>query len=424
LAGIESMRSISEIANGGSDKRYMRFQVLALISIGTMINYLDRAVLGIAAPNMASELHISPVAMGIVFSAFSWSYAAAQIPAGWVLDRWGTRITYFLAISSWSIFTIGQSFVRGVYSLITCLCGLGICEAPCFPTNAQVVSKWFPEGERARATALYTVGEYFGPAFLGPVLFWISGTFGWRSLFITVGCAGILFAIAWWAKYQDPTEIRDERKSYAISKGQWRYGLQLLKKRQLLGAGIGQFASNSTMVFFLTWFPTYLTRERHMEWMHAGISALLPFIAAGCGILVAGWFSDTILRRTGSANLARKLPIMVGLFGASTIIFANYLRSEPEVIGILSFAFFCQGMTGLCWALVSDIAPEGLSGMTGGIFNLAANLGGIITPIAVGTIIECTGSFVYALVYVGGIALIGAFSYLFILGDVKRISVE
>jgi MFS transporter, ACS family, D-galactonate transporter len=401
----------------------MRFRVLALISAGTMINYLDRTVLGVAAPGMVTDLHLSPAIMGVVFSAFSWSYAVAQIPGGWVLDRFGTRLTYFLSVSFWSLFTLVQGFAWGIASLLTFRLGLGVSEAPCFPTNSRVVATWFPEHERAQATAVYTVGEYLGLACFGPLLFWISRRFGWRSLFYVVGIAGIVFAGIWWALYREPGSTGHEAKTVR-SPMAWTQVRQLLRHRQVWGASIGQFGGNSTLVFFLTWFPTYLAKERHMDWMRAGFNAILPFIAAACGILLGGWVSDTLLKRTGSRNLARKLPIIVGLFGASTIIVANYVASDTLVIAILSFAFFCQGMTGLGWAVISDVAPRELMGLTGGIFNFASNLAGIITPIVVGAIIGATGSFFYALAYVGAAALLGALSYVFLLGDVERIVLD
>src|SRR5688572_13604244 len=139
-----------------------RFIVLALLAVGTMINYLDRTVLGIAAPSMTSELALSPAVLGVVFSAFSWTYAAAQIPGGIFLDRFGSRVTYFLSVSVWSLFTLLHGFATGLYSLLAFRFGLGVSEAPCFPTNGRVVATWFPQQERARATGIYTVGEYLG----------------------------------------------------------------------------------------------------------------------------------------------------------------------------------------------------------------------------------------------------------------------
>jgi ACS family D-galactonate transporter-like MFS transporter len=389
-----------------------------------MINYLDRTVLGVAAPGMSSDLHISPAVMGIVFSAFSWSYAAAQIPGGWVLDRIGTRMTYFLSVGFWSLFTLVQGFAGGIASLLAFRLGLGVAEAPCFPANSRVVAVWFREHERAKATAVYTVGEYLGLACFGPVLFWISRRFGWRSLFWVVGAAGILFAGIWRALYHEPEATSQAPNPIPANPISWGQVRQLLGYRQVWGASIGQFGGNSTLVFFLTWFPSYLARERHMDWIRAGFFSILPFLAAACGVLIGGWGSDMLLKRTGSRNLARKLPIIGGLFGASTIIVANFVAGDTLVISVLSFAFFCQGMTGLGWTVISDVAPKEMLGLTGGIFNFAANLAGVITPIVVGAIIDATGSFFYALAYVGTAALLGAFSYVFLLGNIERIVLE
>lgn len=401
-----------------------RFRILALISVGTVINYLDRAALGVAAPGMSADLHISPVMMGVIFSVFSWAYVASQIPGGWVLDRIGTKLTYFLAVLCWSLFTVGQGLAQGLVSLVSCLLGLGVFEAPCFPTNSRVVATWFPEGERAQATAVYTVGEYLGLACFGPALFWISRNLGWRALFFSVGGMGLLFAVLWWTLFREPDSASSHSAPAQKGPTDWARVHKLLCKRQVWGASIGQFGGYSTLVFFLTWFPTYLAKERHMSWMHAGFSAIMPYLAAACGILIAGRLSDMLLRRTGSRNMARKLPILFGLFGASTIILANYVSSNTAVIGIMSFAFFCQGMTGLGWTVISDVAPIELFGITGGIFNLAANLGGVITPIVVGAIISRTGSFFYALAYVASVALLGALFYVLVLGDVKRIVLD
>jgi ACS family D-galactonate transporter-like MFS transporter len=386
-----------------------------------MINYLDRTVLGIAAPQISTDLHIAPGVMGIVFSAFSWSYVAAQVPGGWLLDRVGTRLTYFFAVFFWSLFTLLQGFANSVATLLGFRLGLGVSEAPCFPTNSRVVATWFPEHERAKATAVYTVGEYLGLACFSPLLFWVSHRFGWRWLFFLVGAVGIVFAIVWRGAYREREDLDSTRTTAASTPLKWGQIRDLLRYRQVWGASIGQFGGNSTLVFFLTWFPTYLAKERHMTSLTAGWNAILPFAAAACGIMLAGWGSDLILKRTASPNLARKLPVVGGLFGASTIILVNYVHGDSLIIAIFSFAFFCQGMTGLGWAVISDIAPKELMGITGGIFNFASNMAGVITPIVVGAIIGRTGSFFYALAYVGAAALVGALSYVFLLGDVKRI---
>jgi ACS family D-galactonate transporter-like MFS transporter len=421
-----------------------RYQILGLLAVGTMINYLDRTVLGIAAPQLTKELGINAAMMGLLFSVFSWSYVASQIPGGLFLDRFGSKLTYFLSMTFWSLCTLAQGLVHGIAGLFVFRLGLGVSEAPCFPTNSRVVATWFPQSERAMATGTYTVGEYIGLAFFSPFLFMLMGAFGWRSLFYVVGGVGIVFGAIWWLLYREPRDHpsanqaeldyieaggglthrhKDSGAAAAPAKSgfEWRTIGRLLKHRQLTGICLGQFAGNSTLVFFLTWFPTYLATERHMGWLKIGFFAIMPFIAASIGVMFGGLFSDWLLRRGKSANVARKLPIIAGLLLASTIILANYVESNVAVIAILSVAFFAQGMAALGWTLVSDIAPDGLLGVTGGIFNFAANLAGIVTPLVVGFIVAATGSFVGALVFIGVIALIGALSYIFIVGDIKRI---
>lgn len=414
-----------------------RIVILLLLSIGTMINYLDRTILGVVAPALTRELHIDPAMMGIVFSAFAWTYALAQIPGGMFLDKFGNKITYALAIFFWSTFTLLQSFSLGLKSLLLFRLGLGVSEAPCFPVNSRVVGTWFPQHERARATATYTVGEYIGLAAFSPLLFLILEHHGWRSLFFITGGLGIAFTFVWWKFYKEPhesTTVNKEELDY-IGIGNkeivnenipfnWKDAKRLLCCRQVIGASLGQYAGNTTLVFFLTWFPTYLAQERQLPWLHVGFFATWPFLAAAIGIIFGGWVSDKLLHKTASVNVSRKLPIITGLLLSSCIISANWVSNNTLVIVIMSIAFFGQGMVGLGWTLISDIAPKNMAGLTGGIFNFCANMASIITPLIIGFIIAGTGNFFYALIYIGLTALIGLVAYIFIIGDIKRIELR
>ncbi|MDG5489670.1 MFS transporter [Sphingomonas sp. BGYR3] len=417
----------------------VRLGVLGLISVATLLNYLDRAVMGVAAPAMTQELQISPAMMGFIFSAFSWTYAAAQIPGGIALDRLGTRITYAGSLILWSVFTILHGIAGNIAMLFGFRLALGVAEAPCFPCNSRILSSWFPQSERARANSVYAVGQYAGLAFFSPVLFWVVGSFGWRALFIAAGAIGVFFGLFMYARYRDPQDsdrvnqaeldLIREGGGLAVPAGPaapftWANVRRLLSRRQILGASIGQFCGNATLVFFLTWFPTYLATERGMDWLKSGTFAVLPYIAASVGVLLGGQISDRLIRITGSANIGRKLPIVGGLLLASTIIGANFVESNTAVIAIMSIAFFGQGMVNLGWTLISDVAPRQFVGLTGGLFNLCANLAGIVTPIAVGIIVDQTGSFYGALALIGVLALIGAFAYVFVVGDVKRVELD
>jgi ACS family D-galactonate transporter-like MFS transporter len=415
------------------------FPILAMVAVGTMINYLDRTVLGIAAPFMVRDLGLTAAQMGLVFSAFSWSYAALQIPGGIFLDRFGTRLTYSIAVVFWSLFTGLMAATRSLGGLILTRIGVGVFEAPCFPANSRILATWFPQSERARANGIYSFGQYVGLGFLSVPLFWITQHFGWRGLFVIVGAAGVLFGLVWWALYRTPGEStavnRAELDHIEAGGGgeykgeplafEWRHVRNLLRRRQVLGASLGQFGGNSTQVFFVTWFPTYLVTARGMTFIQAGLMTSLPYIGASLGVLVGGLVSDTILHKTGSPNLARKLPIVSGMLLASTIVAANYVPAGNDalVVLIMSIAFFGQGMTNLGWTVISDVAPKQMIGLTSGIFNFSANLAGIVTPLVIGIAFQMTGSFVGPLVYIGVVALVGAFSYGVVVGDIKRLDV-
>jgi ACS family D-galactonate transporter-like MFS transporter len=416
------------------------FPILAMVAVGTMINYLDRTVLGIAAPSMTRDLHLSATQMGLVFSAFSWSYALLQIPGGIFLDRFGTRVTYFVAVVFWSAFTALMAAARSLDALILTRIGVGAFEAPCFPANSRVLATWFPQPERARANGIYSFGQYVGLGFLSVPLFWITQSFGWRGLFVTVGVFGVAFGAVWWTVYRTPGESAAANQAeldYIEAGGggeykgapirfEWGHVRWLLRQRQVLGASLGQFGGNSTQVFFVTWFPTYLVTARGMTFIQAGFMTSLPYIGASLGVLVGGLVSDTILKKTGSANLARKLPIVSGMLLASTIVAANYVPAGQNgaVILIMSIAFFGQGMTNLGWTVISEVAPKPMIGLTSGIFNFSANLAGIATPLVVGVAYQLTGSFVGPLVYIAMVALVGAFSYSVVLGDIHRLDAE
>jgi ACS family D-galactonate transporter-like MFS transporter len=161
-----------------------------------------------------------------------------------------------------------------------------------------------------------------------------------------------------------------------------------------------------------------------MDWIKSGFAASLPYIAASVGVLFGGYVSDRIIRQTGSATLGRKLPIIAGLLMTSVMIAANYVESNTTVIVIMSIAFFGQGMVNLGWTLISDVAPKEMIGLTGGIFNFCANLAGIVTPLVIGFVVGATGSFYGALAYIGALGLIGAAAYVFIVGEVERVSID
>ena len=294
-----------------------RVRILALISLAVAINYLDRAVLGIAAPSIQQQFGLNPAVMGVVFSAFSWTYFLGQVPSGVLLDRFGTRAIYSLSLLAWSLATLLHAAATGFASLLGLRLALGLAEAPCFPANSNVVAKWFPRSERGRAIGVYTAAEYVGLSFMSPVLFWILNSFGWRALFGAAGGIGVAVAFVFARQYRDPADhpsVSQSELAYVAAGGgdvgrtapvrfEPRHLRALFRHRQMWGLCIGQYAVYSTFVFFLTWFPTYLATERHMDWIRVGIFTALPYIAGFFGILFAGWWSDRMLASGKTLNV-------------------------------------------------------------------------------------------------------------------------
>jgi len=416
-----------------------RFLIMVLLFVSVTVNYLDRSNLSITAPAMRSELGFDTAQMGYVLSAFGWTYAICQIPGGWLVDRVAPRVLYSTLILLWSLTTIALGFTYTVAGLMAIRMLVGALEAPSYPINNRVVTTWFPERERATAIGFYTSGQFVGLAFLTPVLVWIQARIGWHMVFVATGGLGIVWALVWYAVYRQPHELRGtnaseidlirrggglvdlDRKQRVAKKNVSRADLvRVLSSRKLWGVYFGQFALTSTLWFFLTWFPTYLVQARGMDFVKAGFLASLPFLAAFVGVLSSGVLSDFMVRRGASLGLARKVPIVTGLLLSISIIGANYVNRPSLIIAFLTIAFFGNGLASITWSLVSTIAPERLLGLTGGVFNFVGNLSGITVPIIIGYLARDYG-FSAGLTYVAVLALLGALSYVFVVGKVERL---
>lgn len=204
----------------------------------------------------------------------------------------------------------------------------------------------------------------------------------------------------------------------------WGQIKQLLSSRMLMGVYLGQYCINALTYFFITWFPVYLVQARGMSILKAGIIASVPAVCGFAGGVLGGIISDWLMRRTGSLNVARKVPIVCGMLLSMTMVLCNYVDAQWMVVGFMAMAFFGKGLGALGWAVMADTAPKEISGLSGGLFNMFGNLSGIVTPIAIGYIIGMTGSFHGALIYVGVHALVAVLSFLVIVGDIKRIELK
>ncbi|WP_285110506.1 MFS transporter [Pediococcus sp. AC40] len=415
----------------------MRYVILAFVFINIVINYMDRTNVSIAMPELSKEIGLSTVQQGLIFSAFGWIYAAMQIPGGILLDKFGSRIMYFISLFGWSLVTVFQAFISGFGQLMGLRLGVGFFEAPVMPANNRAISYWFPEDERGTAIGIYSSAQFLGLAFSTPILYGIHNSIGWRGLFVVTGVVGIIWSIIWYIFYSDPDKSRfvgqDELKYIKVGgaitdddlknvdKHKVKLNSQNIKQlfsRRLIGIYIGQFAISGTFWFFLTWFPTYLTKAKHVNFLQSGFLSSIPYLAAFCGVILAGFISDQLIKKGRSASLARKAPVITGLLLTLLILGANFVSNPVLIILFMSIAFFGNGLATITWVFVTALAPKHLIGLAGGIFNGCGALSSIVIPIVIGILVS-NGNFSSALVFIAAIALLGALSYIFVVGKIE-----
>ena len=428
-----------------------RWGILALLFAVTTINYADRATISIAGTEIKKAFLLTPVEMGYIFSAFGWSYVLAQLPGGWLLDRFGSKAVYAASIFLWSVFTLlqgGISFLTAtattaVVVLFALRFLVGAAEAPSFPANGRIVASWFPAAERGTASAIFNSAQYFATVLFAPLMGWITHAYGWPAVFVVMGLLGIVVSGIWLKTVFTPKthpsvnqaeldhiaaggalvnmdEPGTQSRSFAPNSPKLNYIKQLLSNRMLMGVYVGQYCITTLTYFFLTWFPVYLVKERGMSILNAGFVAALPAICGFAGGVLGGLISDGLLRRGKSLTVARKTPIVIGMLLSTSMILCNYVDSATVVVAIMSLAFFGKGLGALGWAVVSDTSPREISGLSGALFNTFGNTAGITTPIVIGYLIKGTGSFNAALVFVAANALVAVCCYLFVVGDIKR----
>lgn len=418
----------------------MRYAVALMLFVTVVINYICRSNLSVAVPLIARDFGLDPAQQGLLLSAFGWTYAALQVPGGWLVDRVQPRVLYAICLVLWSVATMFTGMAGSFVVLIVLRLAVGVFEAPAYPINNKVVTAWFPERERATAIGFYTSGQFIGLALLTPVLLWLQHTMNWHWVFLVTGAAGVVWGLIWYVVYRNPVDSKraNEAEVNYIREGgglvvlgsdtaaEFKPKLTkadfavVLSRRKLWGIYIGQFCLTSTLWFFLTWFPTYLVTYRQMDYIRTGVLASLPFVAAMVGVLISGVLSDFILKRGASLGTSRKLPIITGLLLSMSMIGAIFTDSTAMVITFMVIAFFGNGLASITWSLVSALAPARLIGLTGGMFNFIGNLSSIATPIVIGMLVTAT-DFGPAFIYMTVVAGAGILSYVFLVGKVERV---
>jgi ACS family glucarate transporter-like MFS transporter len=350
----------------------IRWRIVSLLMIAAIINYIDRVNLSYAAPNFMREFGVTPGEMGIVLSAFLWSYFIAQIPFGLAVDRFGVRVIFGVAGLLWGAATMLTATASGPAGMIAWRVLLGIGEAPMVPASTKVLGIWVADRERGIAAALGGIaGVPIGVFISSPLIGWLLADYGWQAVFVATGALAIIWGIIWIAYYRDPARHRGlgdpERRfladnirkldpSGAIQQVSWR---ALLANRNVLGLSLGQSAVLFNLYFLLTWLPTYLVEQHHLTILRTGLYGSIPWVFGLLGVVTGGYGSDMLIRRGWPILWARKMVMASGLILGTASLLSVFTVSLTATLLCLSLGIprLCENpdsglLNGARWVLV------------------------------------------------------------------------
>jgi ACS family hexuronate transporter-like MFS transporter len=367
--------------------------MIALVFFATVINYLDRQTLSVAAPVLREQFHMSNQEYSRVVFAFLLAYTISNGFSGTVIDRLGTRLGYALCIAVWSAAAMLHSLAPGPVFLAGARFLLGIGEAGNWPAGVRVVAEWFPERERALASGIFNSGSSVGAILAPPVVAWIILSSGWRAAFLLVGLCGIVWLLIWWPTYRVPETAADDPVDPPMSP------LRLFRTRFVWSFTLAKVFMDPVWYFYIFWFPEYLKNARHFSMQSIGKFGWIPFMVAGLGNLLGGWLCGLLLKRGWPVTIARKASV--------TFFAALMLAAIPAVlvsdvrlsIGLVSIAM--AGYTGSLAIMLTypaDVFPRNLVGSVWGLASMGAGLGGMIFTLITGWVVD---HYSYVPVFIG-----------------------
>jgi ACS family hexuronate transporter-like MFS transporter len=360
--------------------------MISLAFLATMINYLDRQTLSVAAPLLQERFRISDEAYSWVVSAFLGTYTIMNGASGPLIDRLGTKIGYALCVAWWSAAAAMHALTTGALSLGVYRGLLGIGEAGNWPAAVKVVAEWFPEKERALAAGVFNSGSAVGAILAPPLVAYLISTWGWQAAFLFIGLTGGFWLIAWWALYYTPKEADGAPREKPIP------ALQLFFTPTVLAFTLSKVFLDPVWYFYIFWFPKYLKTTRNFDLPHIGKYAWIPFMVAGFGNLFGGWMSSALLKRGYSVTVARKATIT---FFAALMTSAIPAVLAPEAwmsIALVSIAM--MGYTGALANMLSipaDVFPKSAVGSVYGLASMGSGGGGVLFTSITGWVVQRYG---------------------------------
>ncbi len=393
--------------------------VLFLLSLSILINYIDRSNLSIAAPLLKDELRISASQLGTLLSAFFWTYALMQMPAGWLVDRFDVKWVFAAGFFLWSAATAITGILHGFTALLIIRVILGFGESVAFPSCSKIIGSHFKEQNRGYANAILMAGLALGPA-LGIL---VGGSavahFGWRPFFITLGLVALLWLPPWWVWM--PRRTATAPKTSGRQSGY----LDILRQRSAWGTCIGQAAINYFLYFLVTWLPFYLVRGRHLSLTEMSRAGSFVFLMSAVSATLSGKLSDRWICAGASPTTVRKGFMLFGHIGIGISLVVTVMTSGWLFIVVLGLTGIFLGVS-VCnsWAISQMLAGPRMVGRWVGVQNFVGNIGGAVAPLLTGFLLDRTGSFYWPFFITAVVAWIGGLSWWFVVGALDEVDWE
>jgi MFS transporter, ACS family, D-galactonate transporter len=425
-------RAVSNISN----LPHRRWRIAWLLALGVLVNFFDRVSLSVSRESLSDSFGVSLVVFGYLASAFSWTYALMQMPAGVLLDRFGVRRVGRISTLLWSIACFAAALAPGLSWFFAARLLLGASESPTFPANAKALGYWFTQAERSLATAITDAAAKLSTAIGVPLLGLLLLYFGWRWSFAATGFISLCYFVLFYCVYRNPTEDArlSAREFEFIAQGgaqpegaAWAAGAAslgyLLRKRKVYGLALGWGAYNYTFFLLLNWLPSYLTLSQHVALQQSVLYASLPWlVATGTDLIVGGWLVDLLIERGSNANRVRQGVMVGGMACGLSILGAGQAHSPAAALAWISLALGGLAATApVAWTIPSLIAPRGSVGTLGGIINFSGQIAAISAPIVTGYIVSATHSFAAAFATSTAILVLGIAGFIALLGRIEPI---
>lgn len=414
---------VSTASPAGTAPTHARYWIVVFAVALAVIQYIDRVCISQAAPAIAGDLRLSPQQMGYVFSAFTLAYALFEIPGGYLGDRIGPRKVLLRIVVWWSFFTAATGWARSGLALVVTRFLFGAGEAGCFPNLTKAFGRWLPVAERARAQGIMWMSARWGGALTPLLVFLCLQVMPWRAAFMVFGLLGVVWSVAFYAWYRDnPHEHRGVNAAEAallppapVADGsRFHVPWRKFARSRTVWCLCGQYAALSyAWYFYVTWFPTYLLKERGFDLRQSALLAGTPLLMGGFGSLLAGWVTPRLSGRLGDARWTRRGLGALGLLAGAALLVASTLVAKPYLaVALIALVSFCGDLTiPGAWTACMDVGGR-FVGTLGGTMNMMGNLGGFLSPIVIGTIVGRTNNWTLTFYVTAAVCVAGAACWL------------